>query len=234
MPNRGCPGPSGEGGWLGASLLGGLPAATSLWVSGNSCSAVGRAGVALLPAPGSCFLSYFGRPAGAVTLATQEEMGGASWRPGGGSLTVPVGGPRFLRERGRFLRKGRLGVFIQSALSVMVVAWRPQRPTCSVRSRPSGPRAQNPACRPTRGHAGRGPHLRLQRAGPRPQFAQTSRDTPPAGSLSGGCFTLPVEFVEGSSRGESAWGCLGPLDEGPGGERPEGRGWASEPWASGG
>ena len=106
MPNRGCPGPSGEGGWLGASLLGGLPAATSLWVSGNSCSAVGRAGVALLPARGSCFLSYFGRPAGAVTLATQEEMGGASWRPGGGSLTVQVGGSRFLRERGRFLRKG--------------------------------------------------------------------------------------------------------------------------------
>lgn len=47
-------------------------------------------------------------------------------------------------------------------------------------------------------------------------------------------FYSSVEFVGGSGRGESAWGCLGPFDVGPGAGRPEVRGWASEPWASGG
>ena len=163
---QGLPWPLWGGGWLGATLLGGLPAAASLWVSGNSCSAVGRAGVALLPAPGSCFLSYFGRPAGAVAVATQEEMGGASWRPGGGSLaalTAVQWGPRFLRERGRFLRKGRLGLFTVSALlsdgggveapeahvSCLLGARRASGPEPNVPADP-GPQAERRACASSR------------------------------------------------------------------------------------
>lgn len=114
-----------------------------------------------------------------------------------------------------------------------VVAWRPQRPTCPAFLGPAGLRAQNPtAGRP--GATGRAPRLRLQPAGPRPWFAQTSRDTPPLGSFVRRMFYSSVEFVGGSGRGESAWGCLGPFDVGPGAGRPEARRWASEPWASGG
>ena len=118
--------------------------------------------------------------------------------------------------------------------SVTVVAWRPQRPTCPACLGPAGLRAQNPTCRPTRGHRP-SPAPAPPAGGPTPSVcSDLQRPRSTTGVFVRRMLYSCVEFVGGSGRGESAWGCLGPFDVGPGAGRPEARGWASEPWASGG
>ena len=161
---QGLPWPLWGGGWLGATLLGGF---LLLLPSGSQeIAALLWAGRGPASRPGLLFSKLFWPPAGAVAVATQEEVGGASWRPGGGSLAALAAvrwGPRLLRERGRFLRRGRLGLFTVSALlsdgggveapgahvSCLLGARRASGPEPNVPADP-GPQAEPRACASSR------------------------------------------------------------------------------------